>query len=88
MLNNTATLEIEIEAKDARRAIEAEEMRYDLYGFYSDLFKSCEGIRPRWAYDWSIAELQAAIDDLDPQLETPPTSGDGWSYTGSPLEAL
>lgn len=37
----------------------------ELYSLYSDVFKSYEGIRPRWAYDWSVADLQAALAALD-----------------------
>jgi hypothetical protein len=54
-----------------------------LYSLYSDLFKSYEGIRPRWAYSYSCEELQAAIDALDERETEPeiPTSGDGWAFT-------
>lgn len=62
-----------------------ESYRQELYSLYSDLFKSEEGIRPRWAYTWSIEKLQAAIDRLDETEPELPTSGDGWAFI--PAEA-
>jgi len=55
----------------------------DAYSYYSDLFKSFEGIRPRWACDWSLDRLEAAIDALHEREVEPeiPTSGDGWAFT-------
>jgi hypothetical protein len=80
MLNQTDA----ILAQDALKAVAAEEIRYDLYSFFSDMFKMHNGIRPRWACDWSIAELQEALDRLD-GIEAPepamPTSGEGWAFT-------
>ena len=36
----------------------------DAYSFYSDMFKSYEGIRPRWAFYYSTEELEAALERL------------------------
>jgi len=85
MLNATDA----IIAHDALKAVAAEEIRQDLYSTYSDVFKSFNGIRPRWAFDWSISDLMEALDRLDGiEAEEPPmpTSGEGWSFT--PAEAL
>ena len=46
--------------------VPADQLRAELYSLYSDLFKDREGFRPRWAYDWSVEELEAAIDALEP----------------------
>jgi hypothetical protein len=85
MLNQTDA----IIAHDALKAVAAEEIRQDLYSTYSDLFKDENGIRPRWAFDWSIADLMEALDRLC-GVEAPepamPTSGEGWSFT--PAEVL
>ena len=40
-----------------------------LYSEYSDYFKSVHGIRPRWAYAYSEAELEEALDSLDAEAE-------------------
>jgi len=50
-------------------SIAAIDEQRSLYSLYSDLFKSYEGIRPRWAYDWSIDRLASAIDALDAQVD-------------------
>lgn len=64
------------------------------YQIYSDTYKDHNGIRPRWAYDWSLARLEAATEALyscdceeceEWRGPTPlPTAGQGWAYTGSP----
>lgn len=80
MLNNTNA----IIAQDSLKAVAAEDMRQDLYSFFSDMFKMHNGIRPRWACDWSISELQDALDRLDGvEAEEPPmpTEGEGWAFT-------
>jgi hypothetical protein len=38
------------------------------YGLYSDLFKDLHGIRPRWASEWSLERLEAAIEDVSAEL--------------------
>jgi hypothetical protein len=88
-MSNTATMEAQIEAKEAIRAIETEEIRYDLFSLYSDVFKSYEGIRPRWAFDWSITQLQDGLDSLEAvhRPATVPTSGEGWAFVGESTQA-
>lgn len=80
----------------AALAVIPEAVRRSYYGYYSDYFKSVEGIRPRWASDYSIPELESSIALLDarehecmcpdcfhgdPCKETMPTEGEGWSFT-------
>lgn len=63
-----------------------EAVRQDAYGFYSDLFKSYEGVRPCWAHDWSLVELEAATARLTGESEpepAQPTSGEGWTFTAA-----
>lgn len=40
-------------------------VRQGLFSYYSDYHKDCHGIRPRWAGDYSIAQLEDEIAWLD-----------------------
>lgn len=40
-----------------------------LYSEYSDFFKSVEGVRPRWAAQWTEAELEDALNRLEARAE-------------------
>ncbi|MBK26135.1 MAG: hypothetical protein CME70_19210 [Halobacteriovorax sp.] len=47
-----------------------EELAFEILSqTYSDAFKSLHGIRPRWARFETVAQVQAAIDDLDREAE-------------------
>lgn len=64
-------------------ALVLEAVRQDAYSFYSDLFKSYEGIRPRWACDWSLEDLERATARLCEPEPAQPTSGEGWTFTAA-----